>query len=126
MGGGFNRRDPIDIKRIIKHPQVMDIFKNHKWLGLFELIKGFNKDIARQFTVALQSHSEERVNIVVIGLAITPSPELIRRITTFPLGVKWIKEDRMPSTATKKISFLLREDFIENKNGVRRESLPYP
>ena len=63
---------------------------------------------------------------MVRGLAITISPELINIITTFPLGVKFIKVDRMPSTTTKKSFFLPGEDFIEDKNGVRRERLPYP
>ena len=32
----------------------------------------------------------------------------------------------MPSTATKNNFFLPGEDYIEDKNGVRRESYPYP
>ena len=45
MGRGFNRMDPIDIKRIILHPQVMVILRNHQWLGFFKLMKGFYEDI---------------------------------------------------------------------------------
>ena len=56
MGGGFNKRDPNDIKRIRQHPQVMEIFRNHQWLSLFELLKCFDEEIAREFVVALQSH----------------------------------------------------------------------
>lgn len=62
---------------------------------------------------------------MVRGLVITLSPELISRVTTFPLGVKWVKET-MPSTTAKKIFFLPGEEYIEDKNGVRIESLPYP
>ena len=101
----------------------MEILKNHQWLDFFELLKGFDEEIAQEFVVALQSHSEERVTIVVRGLAITLSPEIISRVTTFPLGVKWVKE-RMPSNLAKRSFFLPGEEYIENKNGVRRESLP--
>ena len=125
MAGGFNRRDPTDIKRIRQHPQFMEIYRNHQRLGLFELLKGFDEEIDQEFTVALQSHSKERATIVVRGLAITLSPELISKVTTLPLGVKWVKE-RMPRTAAKKIFFLPGEEYIEDKNGVRRESLLYP
>ena len=59
------------------------------------------------------------------GLDITLSLEPIRIVTIFPLGVKWVKE-RIPSTAAKKSFFLPREEYVEDKNGVRRESLPYP
>lgn len=62
---------------------------------------------------------------MIRGLAITLSHELIRRVTTFPLGAKWVKE-RIPSTATKNNLFLLGEEYIEDKNGVIRKSLPYP
>lgn len=62
---------------------------------------------------------------MVRGLDITLSPELTRIVTNFPLGFKWVKE-RMPNTAAKKIFFLPGEEYIEKKNGVRREILPYP
>ena len=62
---------------------------------------------------------------MVRGLAITLSLKIISIVTTLPLGVKWVKE-RIPSTIAKKIFFLPVEEYIEDKNGVRRESLKYP
>ena len=103
----------------------MKIFRNHQWLWFFELLKGFDEEIAREFAVAMQSHLEERATTMVRGLAITLSPELISKVTTFPLGVKWVKE-RIPSTTCKKSLFLLGEEYTKEKNIVRRESLTYP
>ena len=84
MGGGFKKREPIDIKIIRQHPQVMEIFRNHQWLWLFELFKGYDDDIAKEFIVALKSHSEEGSTTRIRGMAITLSPEIIRRDTTLP------------------------------------------
>lgn len=38
----------------------------------------------------------------------------------------WRKEDNTASTFAKKKFFLRDEEPIEEKNGIRRESLPYP
>ena len=73
----------------------------------------------------MKSHSKERATTVARGPEITLSPELISRITTFPLGFKWNKEN-MPSTIAKRNIVLSAEEFIEDKNGVRIGSLPYP
>ena len=51
---------------------------------------------------------------MVRGISITLSPEIISRVTTFPLGVKWVKE-RMPSTATKKNSFYQKMSILKIK-----------
>ena len=102
----------------------MEIFINHQWLGFFDLLKGFDEDLAQEFAVVVQSHSEERSTTMVRGLSITLSPELISVVITFPLGVKWVKE-RMPRNVAKKIFFMLVEECIEDNNGVR-EILPYP
>ena len=62
----------------------------------------------------------------VKGLAITITPKFISRMTNLSLGVKWNREDRVSNIAAKKSFFFPNEEFIEEKNGVRRESLPYP
>ena len=45
--------EPPDIKIIRQHPQVMDIFKNHQWLGFFEVLKDFDEEIAQEFELDL-------------------------------------------------------------------------
>ena len=63
---------------------------------------------------------------MVRGLSIELTPELISRITTLPLGVPWRKEDKGNSQTAKKKFFLEGEKSMEDKNGIRRASLPYP
>jgi len=63
---------------------------------------------------------------VVRGLSITITPKVISRITTLPQGMPWRKEDKAISTFAKKNFFLRDEEPIKDKNGIRRESLPYP
>jgi len=47
-------------------------------------------------------------------------------VTTLPLGIQWSKEDKALSVTTRNNFFILKEKPIEDKNGVIRESLPYP
>jgi len=54
MGGGFNRREPIDTSRINLHPPMVDIFRRHNWFGFFELRKGYNDYITYEFSMALR------------------------------------------------------------------------
>jgi len=56
-GRGFNRREPSDNKIIHLHPPVLDIFRIHQWLAFFELLKGYDDDIAYEFSMALKSHT---------------------------------------------------------------------
>lgn len=52
--------------------------------------------------------------------------EVINRVTTLPLRVRWKKEERIEVVISKKNIFLPKENPIEDKNGVTREILPYP
>lgn len=126
MGGGFNRRKPSYTKRIHQHPSVVDIFRNHHWLGFFKILKGYDDDLAYGVLTKLHSQGEDSATIVVEGLAISLSPETISRVTTFPLGMRWSKEDKQMSVTARKNVFLSKENHVEDKNGVRREIMPYP
>ena len=59
-------------------------------------------------------------------LSIELIPEIIGKITTLPLGVPWRKEDKGNNQISKKKLFLEGAEAMEEKNGVKRESLPYP
>lgn len=74
----------------------------------------------------LHSQGEDSSTIVVRGLVISLSPETISIVMTLPLGIQWSKEDKAVSVATRNNFFNQREKYMEDKNGVRRESLPYP
>jgi len=46
-------------------------------------------------------------------------------VTNIPLGIKLGREEK-PTSATTKNNFLIaNEKYIKDKNGVRREILPY-
>jgi len=63
---------------------------------------------------------------VVRGLSIELTPKLISRVTILPVGVPWRKEDKGDRQVAKRKFFLEGEEPTEEKNGLKRESLPYP
>ena len=71
-------------------------------------------------------NSQDSATTVVRGLVISLNPKIINRVTTLPLGIKWSKEDKSTSVIAKNNFFTANENPIEEKNGFRRESLPYP
>ena len=87
MTWGFNRRDPTRTTRIHQHPLVVEIFIRHQWLRFFELLRGYNDDIAREFAMSLIPQARFSATFVVIGMSVTITTESIRRITTLPLGL---------------------------------------
>ena len=126
MTGGFNRREPINTGRIHQVPPVLEIFTRHNWMGYFEKLRGYDDEVARDFVLSLIPLTRTHATIVVRGLSIELTLDLISRITTLLLGGPWKKEDKGDSQTTKKKFFLEGEEPIEDKNGVRRASLPYP
>ena len=76
--------------------------------------------------MALNSQIGVSATTMVRGLAISISSELISKVTTLPLGIQWRIEDNTNSVITKKNFITADEKHIEDKNGVRRESLSYP
>lgn len=75
--------------------------------------------------MALNPQGEDSATSVVRGLAISLNVELIRKVTTLPLGIRWSKENKAMSVTSRKNFFIQREKHVEDKNGVRGESLPY-
>lgn len=105
---------------------MVEIFRRHNWLGFFEVLRGYDDDLAQEFPMALNHQATIIATTMVRGFSITITPEVISRITTLPQGMPWIKEDKVESTFTKKNFFSRDEEPIKDKNWIRRESLPYP
>lgn len=63
---------------------------------------------------------------MVRGLIITISPDIISRVKNLPLRIQWRREDKRENSISKDNFFTAHEKPIEDKDGVRRESLPYP
>jgi len=95
-------------------------------MGYFKKLRGYNDEVARDFALSLIPLTRVHATIVVRGLSIELTPKLINIVTTLPPGVPWRKEDKGDSQIAKRKFFLEGEDPIEDKNRVRRESMPYP
>lgn len=87
MTGGFNKREPINTVRIHQHPLVLEIFIRHNWMGFFENLRGYDDEVAIDFSLSLIPLTGTHATVVVKGLSIELTPEIIGRITTLPLGV---------------------------------------
>jgi len=123
---GFNKMEPINTVRIHQHPHVLEIFTRNNWMGFFEKLRGYDDEVARYFSLSLILLTRTHAIIVVIVLSISLIVEIIGKIITLPLGVPWRKEDKGNSQTTKKKFFIEEEEAMEEKNGVRGASLPYP
>jgi hypothetical protein len=49
--------------------------------------------------------------------------DTISIVLGFPMGLPWDKEERQEATNAKNLFFLIHEEPMEDKNGVKRESL---
>lgn len=126
MGGGFNKKEPIDTRMIHLHPPIADIFRKHQWLDLLVFWKGYDDEFSFNFFMDLNTQSDVSATIIIRGLIITICPEVISRVTTQLLGIKCNREDMDTSSNTKNNFFRSIKRPLEYKNGVRREILPYP
>lgn len=56
-------------------------------MGFFEKLRGYDDVVARDFAFSLIPLIRTHATVVVRGLSIELTPELISRITTLPEGV---------------------------------------
>lgn len=91
-------------------------------MGFFELLKGYDDDLAFLFSMALNSQTKDSATTVVRGLIISLSAKIITKVTTLPIGIKWRREDKSNSVTAEKNCFIANENPIEDKNGARREA----
>jgi len=54
------------------------------------------------------------------------TPEFISGITSLPHGLRWSKNEKSLGEVAKKTFFQPNEHPVEEKNGIRRTSIPYP
>jgi len=94
-------------------------------MGFFEKVRGYDDEVAIDFALSLIPLTRTHATAVVKCLLVEITPEVIGKITTLPLGLPWRKEDKGNNQLEKKKLFFEGEGEMEEKNGVRRESLPY-
>jgi len=95
-------------------------------MGLFEKMRGHDDEVARNFSLSLIPHTRTHATTMVKVLSIEISLEVIGRITTLTLGLPWRKENKGNIQIAKEKLVLEGEEATEDKNGVSRESMPYP
>jgi len=124
MPGGFIRKEPSDSNKLHEHPEVVDLFTRANWMSFFDKIQGHDEEITEEFLMYLRPQSKTRAATSFMGLTLELTPDLISRVTGLPLGLPWSKEESSLGKAAKKTFFLPMEHLVEDKNGVRRTSLP--
>ena len=96
-------------------------------MNFFEKFRGFDDEIAQEFALSLVPHTRTHATVTIRGLSIEiKTHEFISRITTLPLGLPWSKDEKPIGHAAKKKFFQDNETPVEDKNGIRRASIPYP
>lgn len=120
------KKEPTNSTRLHEHPQAVAIFTRANWMTFFEKFQGFDEEIAKEFVLSLVPHSRTHATITFRGLSMEITPEFISRVTTLPLGLPWSKDEKPIGQAAKKNFFQKNEHHVEDKNGIRRTSIPYP
>lgn len=120
------RKEPTNSTRLHEHPQVVAIFTRENWMPFFEKFRGFDEEVAQEFTLSLVPHSRTHATINFRGISMEMTPEFIIRVTTLPLGLPWSKDEKPIGKFANKTFFQNNEHLVEDKNGIIRTSIPYP
>ena len=120
------RKEPTNSTRFHAHPQVVDIFTRETWMKFFEKFWGFDEEIAQEFALSLVPHNRTHATITFRGLSMEITLEFISRVTNLPLGLPWSKDEKPIGQVAKNFFFQNNETIVEDKNGFRRDSIPYP
>jgi len=95
-------------------------------LGYFEILIGYNDEVAIEYSLNFQNiHDQEYVS-KMRGPIIIINEASINKITSLHMSLPWDKEERQKAIIAKKTFFLPNEKLDEDKNGIKRESLPHP
>lgn len=120
------RKEPTNSTKLHEHPQVIAIFTRANWMTFFEKFRGFDEEIAQEFSLSLVPHSRTHAIVTFRGLSMEITPEFISMVTTLPLRFPWRKYEKPIGQAGKKNFFQNNEHPVEDKNGIRRTSISYP
>jgi len=86
----------------------------------------YDEEVTEDFLLSLKAHSKTHATISFRGLIIELTPDFINRITSLPLGLPWSKEEKPLGQVAKNTFFHPDEHPMEDKNYIRRTSIPYP
>lgn len=120
------RKEPTNSSRIHEHPQVVSIFTRANWMPFFEKFQGFDEEVGQEFSLSLVPHSRTYATVTFRGLSMEVTLEFISMVTILPLGLPWRKDEKPIGQGAKKNFFQNNEHHVEDKNGIRTTSIPYP
>jgi hypothetical protein len=95
-------------------------------LGYFERLRRFDDEISMDFSHNFHIIRDQEYMTTIRGLTIRINEASINNVSNLPLGIPWDKEERQEAINAKKTFFLHNEKPDEDKNGIKRESLPHP
>lgn len=81
MRESFNHRECINPSKIWQQPEVVEIFERYHWIDYFNKLRGYNYDVAREFSMNFQKHGKNRYAIVVKGLEIFVTKAILIKIS---------------------------------------------
>jgi len=108
MPGGFMRKESLKSIKLYEHPEVEDLFTRANWISFFDRIQGYDEEVTEEILMSLRPHLKTHATISFKGLTLELTPNLISRITSFPLGLPWRKEEKSLGQVSKKTFFCLR------------------
>lgn len=95
-------------------------------MPFFENLQGSDEEVTEEFSVSLIPHSKTHASVSFRGLTMEIALEFISKVISLSLGLPWSKEEKPLGQVSKKTFFQADEHPIEEKNGIRRKSIPYP
>ena len=69
------RKEPTNSTRLHEHPQVVAIFPRANWMSFFEKFRGFDEEVAQEFSLYLVPHSRTHDIVIFRGLSMEITPE---------------------------------------------------
>ena len=126
MTWGFMRKEPLNLVRLHEHSEVVAIFTRANWMPFFEKLRGYDEEVTREFALSLVPHSKTHATFTFRGLTMEITQGFINRVTSLPLGLPWSKDEKPIGQCAKKNFFQNNEHLVEDKNGIRWTTIPYP
>lgn len=120
------RKEPLNSTKLHENREVVALFARENWIPFFENLHGYDEEVIEEFALVLTPHSKNHATIRFRGLIIEIATEFISRVTSIPLGLPWSKEEKPLGQVSKKTFFQPDEHPTEDKNGIKRTSIPYP
>lgn len=120
------RKEPLNSTQLHKHPEVVALLTKENWMPLFEKFHGYEEEVTKEFSLSFKPHSKFHATVSFRGLTIEITLEFISRVIVLPLGLPQSKEERPLGQVTKRTFFQANQHPVEDKNCIRRTSMPCP